>query len=97
MRKLIDVDEKVPLLLTGEQIALIIEHTFSEDVLINALRISEVVGSKRKAMFTLHDLEYLDGHVAAVANHSEDKKLQKKFDSIFQTIQRVEDKYDLDY
>jgi hypothetical protein len=97
MRKMVGVDEKVPLLLTGEQISLIIEHTFAEDSLLNALRISEVVGTKRKAMFTLHDLESLDGDVAAIANHSEDKKLQKKLDSIFQAIQKVEDKYDLRY
>lgn len=94
MRKMVGLNDKVPLLLTGEQVALIIEHTCA---LLNALRISEVAGAKRKAMLTLHDLEDLNGHIAAIANHCEDKKLQKKLDSIFQTIQKVEDKYDLRY
>ena len=30
-------------------------------------------------MFTLHDLEYLGGHVAAIANHCEDKKLRNNW------------------
>lgn len=97
MRIRVGVNEKVPLLLSEAQIALIIEHTIAEDALIKVLRASEVVGTKRRAMLTLHDLEYLDGDVAAIANHCEDKKLQKKLDSIFQTIQTVEDKYDLRY
>ena len=97
MRKMVGLNDTVPLLLTGEQVALIIERTCAEDALLNALRISEVAGAKRKAMLTLHDLEDLNGHIAAIANHCEDKKLQKKLDSIFQTIQKVEDKYDLRY
>ena len=97
MKKVVGETDKVPLLLTQEQIDLIIEHTFAEDGLLNSLRISEVVGRKRKAMFTLHELEYLDGHVAATANHCEDNKLQRQLDSIFDSIQKVQEKYDLCY
>lgn len=97
MKKVVGENDKVPLLLTQEQIDLIVEHTFAEDSLLNSLRISEVVGRKRRAMFTLHDLEYLDGHVAAAANYCEKKELQRELDSIFDTIQKVQAKYGLCY
>jgi len=44
MKKVVGENDKVPILLTQEQIDLIIEHTFAEDSLLNPLRISEVVG-----------------------------------------------------
>ncbi|MBE9540437.1 MAG: hypothetical protein IMF06_15240 [Proteobacteria bacterium] len=95
MKKSIEEHEKVPLLLSKDQIDLIIEHTFAEDDLLDALRVAEVVGRRIKVLFTLHDLEDLNGHVAAVANHCEDRKMQNQFDAIYDAIQKVELKYDL--
>ena len=98
MKKVVSENEKVPLRLSEEQIQLIREHTFADSELLNAFNIAEVVSkTKRQAMYTLYDLEDLEGHVAAAANHCEDRKLQGKLDTIFLTIQRVQDKYDLDY
>ena len=97
MKKVIGQNDKVSVLLTKKQIDLIIEHTFAEDDLLDALRISELAGAKRKARFTLHDLEDLNGHVAATSNHCNDKKLQQDLDFIYEIIQEVELKYDLDY
>jgi len=46
-------------------------------------------------LFTLHDLEDLNGHVAAAANHCKDKKLEDLLDTIYEAIQKAEQKYDL--
>ncbi len=42
MRKLIDEHEKVNVLFTMRQIDMLIEHTFAEDDLLNALQVSEL-------------------------------------------------------
>jgi len=97
MKKLIGENDKVRVLFTMRQIDMIIEHTFAEDDLLNALQVSELTGTKRKVLFTLHDLEDLNGHVAAASNHCADKKLQQELDSIYEIIQEVELKYDLQY
>jgi len=95
MNKAVSEHEKVPLLLSKKQIDLIIEHTFAEDDLLDALWVSEVSGSRRIVLFTLHDLEDLNGHVAAAANHCKDKKLEDLLDTIYEAIQKAEQKYDL--
>ena len=45
MKKIIEEDEKVPLLLSKKQIEVILEHTFAEEDLLEALRVSEITGS----------------------------------------------------
>ena len=97
MKKIVEEHEKVPLILTKKQIELISEHTFAEDDLLGALKIAVVSGVKRKVLFTLHDLEDLNGHVAAAANHCEDRKLQRDLDAIYDAVQELELKYDLRY
>ena len=97
MKKSIGENEKVPLMLTEEQIEVIVEHTFAEDELLNALKIAEAVGTKRRVKFTLHELEFLEGHVAATANHCEDPNLQRKLDDVCELISKVQGSYDLVY
>ena len=94
MKKLVNEYEKVPLKLSKKQIELIFEHTFAEDSLLNTLGVAEVMGSKKRVLFTLHDLEDLNGHVAAAANHCADKKLQRELDVIYDAIQEVERRYE---
>lgn len=96
-KKAVTEEQKVPILLSEEQIALIREHTFAEKALLKCLSLSEVSGKKRKVQFTLHDLEDFEGHVAAIANHCDDRKLQSKLDKICEEIQKVQNKYDLVY
>jgi hypothetical protein len=97
MSRVIDENDKIPVLLTKRQIELLTEHTFAEDDLLNTLNVSEIAGGKRKVLFTLHDLEDLNGHVAAAANHCSNRKLQQELDSVYDIIQEVELKYDLHY
>ncbi len=93
MSKVVGEHEKVSLLIYKKQIDLILEHTFAEDDLLQALSIAEVSGSKRKALLSLHDLEDLNGHVAAAANHCGDRKLERELDGIYDLIEKVERKY----
>ena len=97
MKKYIREDEKVSLLLSKTQIELIREHTFAEFELPDVFIVSETSGNKQKVWFTLHDLDHLNGYIAAAANHCEDKKLQRKLDALYDTIQRVEQKYEIKY
>ena len=94
MKKQINEEEKVPLRLSKKQIGLIFEHTFAEDDLLDALRLAEIIGGKRRVRFTLHDLEDLNGHVAAAANHCTDRKLQCELDVIYDAIQEIERRYE---
>jgi len=96
-KKGVTEEQKVPILLSVEQIALIREHTFAEDALLKSLSLSEVSGKKCQVQFTLHDLEDLEGHIAAFTNHCEDRKLQSKLDRICEEIQKTQNKYDLVY
>jgi hypothetical protein len=97
LKKDVEEHEKVPLLLSKKQIDLIIDHTIAEDDLVEALQIAEVSGGRRKVFFTLEDLEHLNGHVAAAANHCDDRKLERELDALYEHIDKVEREYDVRY
>jgi uncharacterized protein YciW len=96
--KRISEEEKVSLLLSQKDINIVIDNTLAmDDRLISALTVSEVCGKKRKVNFTLHDLEDFSGHIAAAANHCEDKVFQNNLDSIIVKIEKTQSKYELVY
>jgi hypothetical protein len=47
--------------------------------------------AKQPITMTLDDWEELAGHIAAEANNTDDKKLQKKLDTMFSKIQNLLD------
>jgi len=54
-----------------------------------------VVDGKRSVLnLSLDDIEELQGHVAAEANHPRDAKLHKRLDKIFLKLQGFLDRYD---
>ena len=86
--------DKVKLLLGSAQVQLILDSALALDrELEESLTISEVVGSKRKIMLSLHELDDLEGHVAAAANHCSDKKIQSKLDTIVDVLTKTQQKY----
>lgn len=96
MKKEVTQDQKVPLLLSGSQIQLIRDHVLIiEKYLENSINVSEVAGNKRKLMLSLYDLEDLVGHLAASANHCEDKKIQSQLDTLIDAVNKIQDKYTL--
>lgn len=95
MRRLVEEHEKVTLLLSKKQIDLVFEHTFADDDLLDALRIAGVAGAKRKVQLTLDELDDLNGHVAAAANHCDDRGLRRKLDEVYEAIEKVERRYEI--
>ena len=47
------------------------------------------IAGQQQVHLTLDDLDELAGCVAAGANHTRDKKLQRKLDTIFERIERL--------
>ncbi len=72
--------EQIEIKFTEQERELIIDHTFAGSDLTNNLKISEIKGKHLIAKYTIYDLDELIGFIAAEANHTEDKKLEKKLD-----------------
>ena len=89
----IEPGTKVPVRLTHEQRDLILDHTLAGRDLTDRLRVAEADGKRIVVQYDLDDLDELLGYIAAEANHSKDKKLQKKLYGLFDLLRRIEDSY----
>ena len=90
VRKRIPYGTKLPVYLTEKEVADIREHTFADpDFGFGVLE-----GSRLRFNLSLDDIEDLQGNVAAEANHTDTKQLQRRLDKIFQKLQTFLDKYD---
>ena len=87
-RKRIKPGEKVVLSLTVRQCGLIIDKTFAPSELTARLRL-QIVGKKPVYRFTLDELDELMGYVAAEANHTPDRKLERELLKIFGRIEQL--------
>jgi hypothetical protein len=91
-RKRIPQGCKLPVLLGTKEVSDIRERTFvSPGLLIGG--IVQPNGSLRFD-WSLGDIEEIQGHVAASANHTDDLKLEKRLDRIYSKLQRFLDSYD---
>ncbi len=79
-RKHLKPGEKVVLLLTEEQAGLIVELTYISEDLIATIHHSKLRDGIVSTRCTIDQLEDLSGCIAAEANHTKDKKLQKKLE-----------------
>ena len=92
-RKRIAEGETVPLELNQRERELILDHTFAETDLTNRLRIVPGRGQRPIYRFTLGELDELAGYVAAEANHTKVKKLEKELDVLFERIEDLLESY----
>ena len=84
-------ESQVSLLLSDDQISLVLEHALMlEDALEDRLKNATEKGKKREIVLSVYDLEDLEGHVAATANHCDDRKIQSKLDTILKQINKVQ-------
>ena len=84
-------ESQVSLLLSDAQISLVLEHALMlEDALEDRLKNATEKGKKREIVLSVYDLEDLEGHVAATANHCDDRKIQSKLDTILKQINKVQ-------
>ncbi len=75
--------------MSTEEVSDIREHTFLDPNLL----IGGIVQPNGSLRFdwSLDDVEEIQGYVAASANHSDDRKLEKRLDRIFSKLQRFLD------
>ena len=90
-RRRIPYGTKLPVYLTEREVADIREYTFA-DPDFGSFAVLE--GSRLRFDLSLDDIEELHGNVAAAANHTEDKQLQRGLDRILEKLQTFLDKYD---
>ena len=95
-RKKIKFGEKVPIKFTLDERDLILNNTFAGGYLIDPLKIAPMEKNKINVMYSIDDLEELNGYIAAEANHCEDIKLQKKLDKLFERLSKIEQSYILE-
>lgn len=78
---------------TPQERDLIIDHTFAGPNLTKRLQIAEIKGDRLIAKYSTYDLEELIGFIAAEANHTDDKKNEKKLDRLFDKLNSILEKY----
>lgn len=88
-RKRIRPDEKIPLELNDREPELILNHSFADEELMGRLRVVPRPNEPSVYRFTLDEWDELAGYVAAEANHSKEKKLQKEWDQLYARIAAV--------
>jgi hypothetical protein len=89
--KKIPYGTKLPVKLTLRERDLIRDETFCTP---DFAKFAVVEGKNIKVDMSLDDIEEIQGYIAAEANHTENKKLQKELDRIFGKLQVFLDNYD---
>ena len=77
---------------TPQERDLIIDETFAGPDLTQRLKIAEIKGKHLIVKYSTYDLDDLIGFIAAEANHTEDKKIGKKLDRLFERLSRILEK-----
>ncbi len=78
---------------TPQERDLIIDHTFTGPDLTKRLQIAEIKGTRLIVKYSTYDLDELIGFIAAEANHTDDKKIEKKLDRLFDKLNSILEKY----
>jgi hypothetical protein len=90
-RKLIPYGTKLPVAFTNKELddirsCIMIGEEFGRHAVVD--------GKRFRLNLSLDDIEDLQGHVAAEANHTRDAKLRNRLDKIFLKLQGFLDRYD---
>ena len=94
MRKRIKQGQKVAVGFKPRARELVLDDTFAGPDLTGALRKTRLVDGRHIVRYTPADLEELLGFVAAEANHSTDKRIQKELDTLHGRLGREMESYD---
>ena len=90
-RKKIPYGSKIPVRLTLRERDLIRDHTFYNPDFSN---LAIVDGVNVRLDLSLDDVEEIEEHVAAEANHCNDRKLRKELEGLFSKFRELVDSYD---
>jgi DNA polymerase/3'-5' exonuclease PolX len=90
-RKRIAPGSRLTVEFTAQEWSDLAEQTLVE---LEAIAQVEVFGEQRRVRWTLDDIEDAQGHVAATANHTNDTKLRRRLEKLFDRLQIFLDEYD---
>ncbi len=90
----IGVDVKIPVPFALEERDLILAGTLINMSMDRGFRLAEVKGTRAIVPLTLSDIEDLMGHIAATANHADDRKLERDLYAISDRLNKYEDRYE---
>jgi hypothetical protein len=79
---------------TPQERDLILDHSFAGPDLTKRLQIAEIKGKHLIVVYSIYDLDELIGFIAAEANHTDDKKIEKKLDKLFEKLSFILEKYE---
>jgi len=91
MKRKIPYGTKIPVKLTFRERDLILEETFCDP---RYVKLAEVDARGINVEWSLDDIEDVQGFVAAEANHTKNKKLERNLDNLFDKLQVYLDSYD---
>jgi len=94
MQKKIKPGQKIAVGFKPRERTLVLDHTFAGPELAMALRKAPLVDGRHIVRYTLDDLDELLGFVAAEANHSAEKKIQKELDALHARLSCEMESYD---
>lgn len=90
----IGVDDAIPVPFSFEERDLIVAETFIDMSMDRGFRLAEVKGGRLVVPLTLSDIEDLMGHIAAAANHTADRRLERKLYAIWGRLEKYEDRFE---
>lgn len=90
-RKRIPYGTKLPVDFSRPELDDIRERTFIDP---EFGRHATVEGKRLRLDLSLDDIEEIQGHVAAAANHTRDAKQRQRLDKLFDKFQKFLDRYD---
>ena len=93
-RQKIEYGQPIEVAITPRQRSLILEHAMVGPEVTGPLRMAVVKGKKLIVKLTLDDLDEIIGYIAAEANHTDDKKLQKELDHLYERLKTTMESYD---
>jgi hypothetical protein len=93
-KKRVPAGTRFALELTDRERQLIVMHTNADDVLTRRLRVVGRSGEPAVCLYTLDELEDLEGHVAAERNHTKDAKLRRELSAVFVKISDIVDRHE---
>ena len=93
-RKKIPHGQPIDVAFTDRERVLLFKRTFADPELMVPFDAAVRRGTKLIAKYTLDDLDALLGFVAAEANHTKDRKLEKQLRALFARLSEEMESYD---
>jgi hypothetical protein len=86
--------ERIPFAFTRKERDAVLEETFADPSLTDRLKVAEATPRGVQASYTIDEMDELLGFIAAEANHTSDKKVEKLLYALFERLQAKMEAHD---